>query len=270
MLPCVTNAVLCPRCRYDLRAITQPRCPECGLAFTWQAWQSGLIRVEVPSAMDRVDPWQPHAVLWAALVELSRCAVSPKRALSRISLDGPWHTTPLVLIVGALWVYVAVVAILACATGIHANVSPYVATRNALLVTAPRTTACSLVAAFLAFVLVATPARTCVASLSPRGWLRLAAHWTPAVALYAAVPWAVAWLISPELGAGAPSFAPLLPLVALLPQLVRGPWSRSGRLGVGRLQVALACLLLWTVGVPLAGFKLLPDSLEPPLWVFPP
>jgi hypothetical protein len=29
------DAVLCPRCGYDLRAAVEPRCPECGLTFTW-------------------------------------------------------------------------------------------------------------------------------------------------------------------------------------------------------------------------------------------
>jgi hypothetical protein len=31
----VTHSVLCPLCDYDLRGLTEPRCPECGYAFTW-------------------------------------------------------------------------------------------------------------------------------------------------------------------------------------------------------------------------------------------
>jgi hypothetical protein len=34
----------CPRCRYNLRMLHQPRCPECGLSFRWQE----LLRVECP------------------------------------------------------------------------------------------------------------------------------------------------------------------------------------------------------------------------------
>ena len=29
------DALLCPLCEYDLRGLTDPRCPECGYAFTW-------------------------------------------------------------------------------------------------------------------------------------------------------------------------------------------------------------------------------------------
>src|SRR5262245_35806158 len=28
-------SVLCPLCEYDLRGLTEPRCPECGSRFTW-------------------------------------------------------------------------------------------------------------------------------------------------------------------------------------------------------------------------------------------
>src|SRR4051812_30293929 len=31
----ITNEVECPLCRYNLRGLTEPRCPECGLQFTW-------------------------------------------------------------------------------------------------------------------------------------------------------------------------------------------------------------------------------------------
>src|SRR5215212_1306561 len=31
----VADAVACPLCGYELRGLTEPRCPECGYAFAW-------------------------------------------------------------------------------------------------------------------------------------------------------------------------------------------------------------------------------------------
>jgi len=44
----------CPQCRYNLRMLRTPRCPECGLAFRWQA----VLRIACPrcgESLARVD-----------------------------------------------------------------------------------------------------------------------------------------------------------------------------------------------------------------------
>ncbi len=33
--PPAADGLTCPLCRYDLRGLTEPRCPECGFRFTW-------------------------------------------------------------------------------------------------------------------------------------------------------------------------------------------------------------------------------------------
>ena len=38
---------ICPRCEYDLRAISKPRCPECGTHYTWEQIQT--FRRDLPS-----------------------------------------------------------------------------------------------------------------------------------------------------------------------------------------------------------------------------
>lgn len=50
----------CPRCRYDLRRLPQPRCPECGLQFRW-----------------------------AELVAATRCSLSP------LAFEYQWRKRPL-------------------------------------------------------------------------------------------------------------------------------------------------------------------------------
>jgi DNA-directed RNA polymerase subunit RPC12/RpoP len=47
--------VACPLCGYDLRALTEPRCPECGYAFTW------------PDLVDPARRPHPYLALWAAV-----------------------------------------------------------------------------------------------------------------------------------------------------------------------------------------------------------
>ena len=37
--------ILCPLCDYDLRAVTEPRCPECGYAFTWKELSDPALRL---------------------------------------------------------------------------------------------------------------------------------------------------------------------------------------------------------------------------------
>jgi hypothetical protein len=34
--PAIADEILCPLCQYNLRGLTQPRCPECGYSFIWQ------------------------------------------------------------------------------------------------------------------------------------------------------------------------------------------------------------------------------------------
>src|SRR5262245_21448179 len=36
----------CPLCEYDLRALTEARCPECGYCFTWEALRDPTRRLQ--------------------------------------------------------------------------------------------------------------------------------------------------------------------------------------------------------------------------------
>lgn len=38
-------SVLCPLCEYDLRGLTEPRCPECGYRFTWEELNDPALRL---------------------------------------------------------------------------------------------------------------------------------------------------------------------------------------------------------------------------------
>ena len=268
ILPRVNSPISCPRCHYDLRAITQARCPECGLEFAWDAWRQGLIRDEVPSTIDRCDPWRPHALLAAAAVEMVRCALTPRRALARIALDGPPWGATLILIAGAAWVHVLVTAILAVATALHANVSPYAAILSATLRTAPPIVLCSLLAGVCSFVIAASPSTTRVARLTLRPGARLMAHWVLGSAAYAAVPTALGSLLGP--GTGLETLGVLGPLFPAVLVVTSAPGSVHARVSAGRIQLILASLGVWLLGLPALLRTLAPASLTPPLWIMPP
>lgn len=89
----VDHDVLCPLCEYNLRGLTEPRCPECGYAFAWP---------EVLDPQRRPHPFlyehHPERPLWAfARTLLSTCrptrfwqALHPTQPTSRRRLLTYW------------------------------------------------------------------------------------------------------------------------------------------------------------------------------------
>lgn len=82
--------VLCPRCDYDLRGLTEARCPECGLRFEWDGvleraagsldhvlferqWRTRPLRSFVGTVARTLVPWR----FWPGLARSSRPSVLP-------------------------------------------------------------------------------------------------------------------------------------------------------------------------------------------------
>ncbi len=70
----------CPRCRYNLRSLRKPVCPECGFAFRWQALLS-IICPRCSTSLDEVDEHLcPHCFLTLDWTELFASA-DPRRRI---------------------------------------------------------------------------------------------------------------------------------------------------------------------------------------------
>lgn len=97
------SEVRCPRCRYDLRMLRAPRCPECGLVFRWQT----LLNVNCPrcgETLHAVDddecPGCDLVLNWALLLDraaavdhrLYEYSRRPVRAALRtwVAVLNPW------------------------------------------------------------------------------------------------------------------------------------------------------------------------------------
>ena len=264
--------VLCPRCRYNLRGLPTPRCPECGLTFTPEEWQTGVLREHIPTWLDRCDPWQPHQVLLRSLYELVHGALRPGWLLAKLDLDGPLLPAALMFIFGVFWLYVLMTALVAVAIYVHTGASPFAALLSAALSWSPAVLVVALMPAAGTYALVSLPQVLHVGRLSARQHLRLAAHWLPAAGAYVAVPLA-ALLATPDLVLGQSASWPglmLTPLGIVLCVVVARRYRRAPRLRGGTRRLALGIALLLAGGM-LAGWLascLLPTSLDPPLWVY--
>lgn len=267
MVPGVEPAereIRCPRCSYNLRALTQPRCPECGLAFSAADWASGVLREHVPSLLDRVDLWRPDLVLLASLGELARGALRPRWLFRKLDLQRPCAPALVMLAAGTLWVYVLAAGALAAAAALHEQVSPRAALRWALVEAGPRVVALGVLQAGLALGLIVDRRFLHVRQVTSRHVLRLAGHWLPAGAAWLVVPLVATTLVWPAVAlSGAPLWAalPLLPFVAVPVAGRRQP------AGLGRAVVVLGMLAAFAAVVS-ASPGILPDSLEPGMWVY--
>ncbi len=252
----------CPRCTYDLRGQLDPRCPECGLTFPPAQWQAGILREHRPTRLDRVDPWQPHQVLWAGLCDLLHALAAPHWVLRQIAHDGPPHAAPLALLSGLLWLVVACTGLLTWATCRAAEVSPYAGLTAALRYHVPRLLAPGVLTGVGLLVLVARPRVSRVSPIRARHVLRLAGWWVPAAAGVTVAPFVLVAAFWPDLG---PAVGGAGPAVAAVVSL-RGGWVLRGgegpRTGVRRADVLGGLILL--VAAALAQI-LLPRTLEPPL-----
>ncbi len=237
----------CTRCSYDLRGQVEPRCPECGLTFTPAQWQAEILRGQSPTRLDRVDPWQPHQVLWAGLCDLVHALVDPRWVIREIDLAGPRWAAVLALVTGLLWVKAACVVALAWATCRMSECSPY----GGLTVALSHHLYVLWFEAFLGvtvtFSVVSEPWVLRVPKLLPQHFLRLAGWWVPAATALSVAPIVGVALVWPDmLGA----VWGLGPVVAALVSLRAGRILRGGagpRSGWLRQYAGPALLLLWIV-----------------------
>jgi hypothetical protein len=267
MEPGAERDVHCPRCGYNLRGLTEPRCPECGFEFDFAQLRTGLLRENVPTWLDRCDPWQPHQVLLRSLYELVQGALRPRRLLTTLDVNGPLTPAGLMLVFGVLWLWLLTAAIMAAAIMLHTGASPATAVKAAGLAFAPRTFLPAVVTGFAAAVLAGLPRAMRVARPTPRQQFRLVAYAVPTIAAYGCIPAAVGWCAIPDFVLGTWHIWTVLP--ALVGGLAARPWLAAVE-DAGRMQVALR--VGW--GVASIGLALLlaywlwPDSLEPPWWVY--
>ena len=263
--------VFCPRCRYNLRGLPTRRCPECGLTFTPEQWQAGVLREHIPTWLDRCDPWQPHQVLLRSLYELVHGALRPGWLLAKLDLDGSLWSAGRMFIFGVLWLYVLVSVLVAVAITLHTGASPFASLISAALCWSPGVLVVALVPGAATYGLVSLPQVLHVGRLSARRHVRLAGYWLPAAGAYVAVPLA-ALLATPDLVLAQPAGWPGLMLPALgipLWFVVARQVRRTPRLHGGTRRLALGVALIVAGGL-LAGWLagcLLPTVLDPPLWV---
>lgn len=81
-----TQSARCPICRYDLTGLIEPRCPECGEAFTPTEWVRRETLVPAPALERLVHLSLPYA-LWAMFIVP---IVRPWRFLRGIRHDRGW------------------------------------------------------------------------------------------------------------------------------------------------------------------------------------
>lgn len=263
----------CPRCRYDLRGQTVPRCPECGLTFDDEQWRSGVLREHVPTALDRCDPWQPHQVLLRSLYELVRGAIRPGRLLSSLDLRGPLSSAILMFVFGSLWVYLLASILVAIAICVHGGASPAISLETALLYWSPRLLMLVYAIALLLCPYATLPFVTHAPRATFRQYLRLELCWIPTVGVYALLP-LVLLVATPTVALQMPRVWTLLialPAATLVFRSWRNVGEQAGTRRVDlivQIAAALAGFAVIATGSRWLATQILPLTLEPPLWVY--
>lgn len=270
MRPASDRDVACPRCGYNLRGLTTPRCPECGFRFDFEQLQAGFLRENIPTWLDRCDLWQPHQALLRSLYELARGTLRPRRLLTKLDVNGPLAPAWLMLVFGTLWLWLLTAVIVAVGIVIHTGASPAAVVKAALLVWGPRTLLPSLVVSSVLTVPTTTPSLMRVAHPTVSQRLRLGAYLLPTIASYSCIPLALMLCVVPEfaLGGGSGWFM-------VLPYLVWwsvSRWRTSAPVEPDPLLIRTAATLgAQLLGLALAAWlalSLLPDSLDPPWWTY--
>jgi hypothetical protein len=265
--------LFCPRCRYNLRGLPTPRCPECGLTFTPAEWQAGVLREHIPTSLDCCDPWQPHQVLLRSLYELVHGALRPGWLVAKLDLNGSLRSAGLMIVFGVLWLYILVTALVAVAVYLHTGASPFASLISAAVCWAPQVLVVALVPGAATHAIASLPPVLHINRLSARQHLRLAAYWVPAAAVYVALPLA-ALLATPDLVLGQSGSWPglmLTPLGIRLGIIVVHRLRRAPPLTSGGVHWVFAPVLALAGGGALSDWlagRLLPTVLDPPLWVY--
>jgi hypothetical protein len=257
----------CPRCRYNLRGLTTPRCPECGLSFDDESWRAGVLRDSQPTQIERCDPWQIHQVLWAGLVELIRGDFQRWRLFRGTNLGGPWWRIGLLAVAELFWLYVLVSAAATVAILAHTTASPAAAMRAALWCWAPRVVGLALLAAAGPFGLWVSAQRLRVVRLRFGAVLGLACRALPALGLNILLPMIVllAW---PDLlpGTGVWGTLPWIGAAVGISPASFVLLRRDPTAWRAELLRWLLCLGGWAASW--WASHLLPTTLEPPVWVY--
>lgn len=266
------NDVFCPRCGYNLRGLTMPRCPECGLTFSGEQWGSGVLREHIPTWLDRCDPWQPHQVLIRSLYELLRGALRPGWLATKLDLNGPLVPAGLMLVVGGLWLYGALVVLLAIAICLHSGASPAASVRFAAWCWSPRVLVMAVAASILTLGGAIQPSVMAMTHPTFRQYFRLLGYWIPCTSAHALVP-VVLLLVVPELVLNVPRIVPVLAALPALGALVWAWWRQRSAAKVAQSTMVQRIALLaglggWVVLVWRLARLVLPTSLEPPLGAY--
>jgi hypothetical protein len=266
------NDILCPRCRYNLRGLTSPRCPECGLAFSGEQWESGVLREHVPTWLDACDPWQPHQVLVRSLYELLRGALRPRWLVTKLDLNGPLVPAGLMLVVGGLWLYGIVLVLLAVAICLHTGASPAASLRFAAWYWSPRVLAVAAAMSVLMLGGVIQPSVAALRHPTFRQYFRLAGYWIPCIGAHVVIPLALL-LGVPELVLPVPQIIPVLSGLPALGAIIRVMWrqrrlTKAAPSTMVQRMALLVCLGGWVVLAWWLGRLIVPTSLEPPLGAY--
>lgn len=86
----VTGEVICPRCGYNLRMLSSPRCPECGLTF---AWIDVLLAARHRSAFLFEARWRDRPI--RSYLGTLRRSFRPIKFWRAVSIHEQIHTGPL-------------------------------------------------------------------------------------------------------------------------------------------------------------------------------
>ncbi len=259
------TALPCPRCRYDLRGQEQPRCPECGLLFSLDQWEAGILRENRATMLDRVDLWQPHQVLLAAMWDLVGNALRPLQSLLAIDVRGPVRSAVLMLVIGVGWLYAIGTVVLSVALYLREPISPHLSLKVAGLVWMPQLLGLALIVPVVSGLLICDRGLVRVARVDARASVRLVCYWVPMAAA-----WGVVFSLVVMLGLGGSGAAGLvaavLPVLPVLAPSGRGSLRGRARFPVVRLAALGVLCVGWAVGSPWLGDLVLPESLAQSIW----
>lgn len=226
-----------------------------------------MLRENIPTRLDRCDPWQPHQVLLGSIYELARGVLRPRRLLTKLDVDGPLVPAGLMLVVGTFWLWLLTSAAAAVAIILHVGASPAAAVKAALLLWGPGLLLLGYVGSVGLLPLATHPGSLRVAHPAVRQQVRFAAYFLPTVSAYCCVPAVIGLCCLPQLVLSLP--IGLFLLTPLIWMVAAGLWElpRNGlspkRIATSGMIFMFSVLVLWRF-----GSWSLPDSLDPPWWIY--